>query len=287
MAVPTEISSNKMFGGLQKVFSHASSETQCEMRFGVFLPPKVLAEPGAKCPVLYYLSGLTCTEQNFVTKAGAQRQAAARGLILVAPDTSPRGCNIPGEDDAYDFGSGAGFYLDATEEKWKAHYRMFSYVTKELTALVDAHFPSNGRRGIMGHSMGGHGALTIFLKSAPLFSTLSAFAPICNPTQCPWGEKAFSGYLGADSRATWEEYDACCLLQKFSGPAPCGGILVDQGAADDFLGKGQLLPERLQAAAEKAGVPIKLRMQDGYDHSYYFMASFMEEHVNHHADGLC
>lgn len=276
------VSSFKSFGGWQEVFSHKSSELQCQMNFGVYLPPQFKVD-GDKLPVIYWLSGLTCTEQNFVTKAGAQQFAAKHGVIIVAPDTSPRGCNIEGEDEAYDFGSGAGFYVDATEEKWKTNYRMYSYVTKELRELVDKYFNTNGKQSIFGHSMGGHGALICALKNPGLYSSVSAFSPICNPMECPWGQKAFTGYLGSDKEA-WKAYDSCELLSGYSGPAL--NILVDQGKGDKFLSDGQLLTDHLEKACASAGQKATVRMQDDYDHSYFFIASFMEEHVAHHASFL-
>ena len=279
MAITT-VSSNKCFGGVQSVCSHASRETGCMMRFGVFLPPQAAAR---KVPVVYWLSGLTCTEENFIVKAGAQRVAAALGLAVIAPDTSPRGLKIAGEDEAYDFGSGAGFYVDATQTPWSRGYRMYSYVTKELPALVAATFAVDAERaGIFGHSMGGHGALTIALKNQGYYKSVSAFAPICSPMRCPWGEKALTGYLGAD-RAAWREYDATALIEDrgWSGPA----LLVDQGTSDQFL-HSQLQPDLLAEACGLAGVPHDLRMQEGYDHSYYFIASFVEDHLRFHARNL-
>ena len=276
----TTISRNKSFGGIQGTYSHESRETGCVMRFGVFIPPQ--AEAGA-VPVLFWLSGLTCTEENFVAKAGAQRIAAELGLALVAPDTSPRGLKIPGEDESYDFGSGAGFYVDATEAPWSRGYRMYSYITQELFTLVAGTFPVDAARvGIFGHSMGGHGALTLALKNPDRYKSVSAFAPICSPLRCPWGEKAFSGYLGAD-RAPWREYDATALIEDrgWAGPA----ILVDQGTGDQFL-DGQLKPELLAKACGEAGVALDLRMQQGYDHSYFFIATFIEDHLRFHALNL-
>ena len=276
----TTISRNKSFGGIQGTYSHESRETGCVMRFGVFIPPQ--AEAGA-VPVLFWLSGLTCTEENFVAKAGAQRIAAELGLALVAPDTSPRGLKIPGEDESYDFGSGAGFYVDATEAPWSRGYRMHSYITQELFTLVAGTFPVDAARvGIFGHSMGGHGALTIALKNPDRYKSVSAFAPICSPLRCPWGEKAFSGYLGAD-RAPWREYDATALIEDrgWAGPA----ILVDQGTGDQFL-DGQLKPELLAKACGEAGVALDLRMQQGYDHSYFFIGTFIEDHLRFHALNL-
>ncbi|XP_064639065.1 S-formylglutathione hydrolase-like isoform X2 [Lineus longissimus] len=278
-----EDSSTKSFGGWQKVCSHDSKELKCRMNFSIYLPPK--AEDG-KVPVLYWLSGLTCTEQNFTTKAGAQRFAAQYGLALVAPDTSPRGCNIEGEDDSYDFGSSAGFYVDATEEKWKTNYRMYSYVTSELPAIINDHFNViPDKMSIFGHSMGGHGALTIALKNPGKYLSVSAFAPICNPTQCPWGEKAFRGYLGED-REAWKAYDATELVKGYKNKDTPLVLLIDQGSADNFLTQGQLLPDHLMNACATSGVEIVYRKQDGYDHSYYFIASFIEDHLKHHAQYL-
>lgn len=270
----------RMHGGTQGVYAHQSSETDCRMEFSVFLPAE--AERGEKLPVLYWLSGLTCTWANFTEKAGAQRYAAEHGVIIVAPDTSPRAVNIPGEDDSYDFGSAAGFYVDATEEPWAKHYRMYSYITNELPALINEHFPVNEARvGLFGHSMGGHGALTIALKNPDKYKSVSAFAPICSPTRCPWGEKALSGYLG-DDRETWKNYDATILCKSTEWRSP---LLVDQGTGDEFLAE-QLKPELLKEACDGASLPLTLRMQEGYDHSYYFMASFMGDHVAHHAKAL-
>lgn len=276
----TTVARNKSFGGMQGVYSHASGETGCVMRFAVFLPPQAQTR---SVPVLYWLSGLTCTEENFVVKAGAQRVAAELGLAIVAPDTSPRGLKIPGEDDSYDFGSGAGFYVDATQAPWSHGYRMYSYVTQELFALVAAGFPVDAARtGIFGHSMGGHGALTIALKNPDRYKSVSAFAPICSPLSCAWGEKALSGYLGAD-RACWREYDATALIDArgWAGPP----MLVDQGASDQFL-ESQLKPQLLSEACARAGVPLDLRMQAGYDHSYFFISTFIEDHLRFHAQHL-
>jgi S-formylglutathione hydrolase len=274
------ISQNKSFGGTQGVYSHDATETGCPMRFGVYLPPAADKGP---VPVLYWLSGLTCTEENFIIKAGAQRIAAELGVAIVTPDTSPRGLNYPGDAASYDFGVAAGFYLDATEEPWAKGYRMYSYITKELFGLVGANFAVDPTRaGIFGHSMGGHGALTIGLKHPELFKSISAFSPIVSPTRCPWGEKALTGYLGAD-RATWADYDATLLVKSrgWSGPE----LLVDQGTADQFL-EGQLKPELLAAACQEAGVALNLRMQPGYDHSYFFISTFIEDHLRHHAKHL-
>ena len=268
---------NACFGGTQGVYKHSSQELDCEMRLAVFTPPQAEVEP---CPVVFWLSGLTCTEENFTVKAGAQRVAAELGLVIVAPDTSPRGVNVPGEDDSYDFGSGAGFYLDATEAPWSQHYRMYSYVTGELPALIFKHFPARAdRQAIMGHSMGGHGALTIALKNPDTFASVSAFAPIVAPMQVPWGEKAFGRYLGSD-RATWADYDATALIR--AGRRHPGTILIDQGLADNFLAE-QLQPNLFIDACESAGQAVELRMQLDYDHSYLFIATFIEDHLRHHA----
>jgi S-formylglutathione hydrolase len=272
----TTLEEHRCYGGIQGVYRHDSSATQCAMEFAVYVPPQ--AEHG-KVPVLYWLSGLTCTWANFTEKAGVQRHAAAHGLIIVAPDTSPRRVGLPGEDDAYDFGSGAGFYVDATEQPWVRHYRMYTYVTQELPALIEASLPiDRERRGIFGHSMGGHGALICALKNPGRYRSLSAFAPIGAPMRCPWGEKAFSGYLGND-RSTWREYDATELAAHTDWRTE---VLVDQGTADEFL-VGQLKPHLLQEAFAEAGIPLTLRYQAGYDHSYYFMASFIGQHLAHHA----
>ncbi|XP_068686796.1 S-formylglutathione hydrolase-like isoform X1 [Montipora foliosa] len=272
-----EISSAKCFGGYQKVFKHHSSELKCDMKFGVYVPPHATKE---KVPVLYWLSGLTCTEQNFITKAGAQRTAAEQGILIVAPDTSPRSCGIEGEDDSYDFGTGAGFYIDATVHKWKTNYRMFSYITKELPALIASNFPVlPEKQSVFGHSMGGHGALICFLKNPGFYKSVSAFSPICNPMQCPWGQRAFTGYLGSN-KETWKEYDATELMKNYDGPIP--DILIDQGTKDQFY-PSELLPENLVEACKSKKVPVTLRMQEGYDHSYYFISSFVEDHIKHHA----
>jgi S-formylglutathione hydrolase len=270
------ISEHKCFGGVQGYYAHASQEIGLEMKFSVYRPPQ--AKSGT-VPVLYYLAGLTCTEETFMIKAGAQRVAAELGLMLVAPDTSPRGANIPGEADAWDFGAGAGFYVDATREPWSKHYRMYSYVTRELPALIAEKFPADAsRQGIFGHSMGGHGALVCALNNPGQYRSLSAFAPIAAPMRCPWGKKAFMGYLG-DDRATWRRYDASELVRQSQFPAP---ILVDQGLADKFLPE-QLYPEVFEAACRESGQILTLRRQEGYDHGYYFISTFMEDHLRHHA----
>ncbi len=272
------VSENKCFGGIQGVYSHASRETGTPMRFSLFMPPTGLDGPP---PVLYWLSGLTCTEENFTAKAGAQRWAAERGIAVVAPDTSPRGKGVP-DEDAYDFGSGAGFYVDATSEPWAENYRMYSYVADELPALVEEHFGLDGnRRGIFGHSMGGHGALTIALRNPDRYKSVSAFAPIVAPIEVPWGRKAFTGYLGTDE-AAWADYDACRLIARHGWPRD---ILIDQGDADQFLTE-QLRPGLFEEACNRAGVDLELRLQLGYDHSYYFIATFIGEHFAWHADRL-
>ena len=275
-----KVSAWKSFEGSQEVHAHLSTETGTKMRFGLFLPPQ--ARQG-KVPLLVWLSGLTCTEENFITKAGAQRVAAELGLAILAPDTSPRGLGYAGEDDAYDFGSGAGFYVDATQEPWKKGYRMYSYLLQELLPLVTANFPvREDRVGISGHSMGGHGALTIALKNPSRFRSVSAFSPIVAPSQVPWGEKALTGYLGPD-RNTWADYDATALIASRGWKGP--KIVIDQGLADNFL-KEQLRPELFQAACEKAGVPLELNLREGYDHSYYFISTFIENHLRYHRQQL-
>jgi S-formylglutathione hydrolase len=275
-----QIGENRSFGGRQLRFKHKADSTACEMTFSVYLPPA--AESG-KVPVLYWLSGLTCTDENFVTKAGAQQYAAQHGIAIVAPDTSPRGEGVPDDPDgAYDFGLGAGFYVNATEAPWSRHYHMYDYVTEELPALVNGALPLAGDRvAISGHSMGGHGALTIALKNPAAFRSVSAFAPICSPLNCPWGEKALGGYLGED-RSAWKAYDTTELVRAAQTHLP---VLVDQGAADDFLVE-QLKPQLLEQASADAGYPMTLRHQDGYDHSYFFIASFIGEHIAFHAGHL-
>lgn len=264
-------------GGWQEVWRHDSAALNCTMNVAVYLPPQAAH---GKLPVLYWLSGLTCTEQNFITKAGAQRYAAEHGVILVAPDTSPRGDDVA-DAEGYDLGKGAGFYVNATQAPWERHYRMYDYIVEELPALVEHHFPANAARAISGHSMGGHGALTIALKNPGRYRSVSAFAPIVAPSQVPWGEKAFTAYLGND-RESWKAHDACALLKDAQERLP---LLIDQGEADEFL-EAQLKPQLLQAAAQAAGHPLTLRMQAGYDHSYYFIASFIGEHIAHHAQAL-
>ena len=274
------LSRQRSFGGWHKRYRHRADSLACDMVFAVYLPPQ--AEAGQRLPVVYWLSGLTCTDENFMQKAGAQRVAAELGVILVAPDTSPRGEGVPGDPDgAWDFGHGAGFYLNASEAPWAQHYRMYDYVVDELPALVEAHFPASDRRSISGHSMGGHGALICALKNPGRYRAVSAFAPICHPMACPWGEKAFSRYLGAD-RSRWRDWDATELIADAAERLP---ILIDQGDADGFLAE-QLKPEALEMAALAAGHPLTLRLQPGYDHSYYFIASFIESHLRHHAQAL-
>ena len=275
------VSSARSFGGTQLVYRHLSSETGTPMRFAAYLPPA--AEQGM-VPVVFFLAGLTCTEENFTVKAGAQRIASELGVMLVAPDTSPRGEGVPDDPDgAYDFGLGAGFYVDATQEPWARNYRMRSYVELELPALLAAEMPAAdmSRQSIMGHSMGGHGALTVGLRNPGRFKAISAFAPIVSPINCPWGQKALGGYLGADP-AAWRQYDACALIED---GARAEQILVDQGEADSFL-EGQLKPQLLAAACADAGIPLTLRMQPGYDHSYFFISTFIEDHLRWHAARL-
>lgn len=269
----------RCFGGWQNVYRHDSNVLNCNMNFGVYLPPQAETQ---SCPVIYWLSGLTCTEQNFITKAGAQQYAAQHGLIVVAPDTSPRGCNLPGEDDSYDFGSGAGFYLNAIQEPWAKHYRMYDYVVSELPGVIAANFPIlETHQGIMGHSMGGYGALMIALKNPGRFKSVSAFSPIVAPSQVPWGQKAFHNYLG-DNQSDWLAYDPTHLVRDTSERLP---ILIDQGEADSFL-QEQLQPEKFAAACKAVKHPLTLRMQPGYDHSYYFIATFIGDHLAHHAAAM-
>jgi S-formylglutathione hydrolase len=276
------LSEHRCFGGVVGFYRHGADTTGCAMRFAVFTPPHVTQ---GRVPVLYYLAGLTCSEETFMIKAGAQRVAAELGLMLVAPDTSPRGVPLPGDSDSWDFGVGAGFYLDATQEPWSRHYRMYSYVTRELPDLIDAHFPSDPvRRGIFGHSMGGHGALTIALKNPTRYRSVSAFAPISAPRHSPWGQKAFSGYLGPD-RGQWAEYDATELVLGLKDGPQRPPILIDQGASDQFL-KRELYPHLLEAACAKVGQRLTLRRHDGYDHGYYFVSTFIEDHLRHHAKTL-
>lgn len=270
------IEEHRCFDGRQLRWKHRAQSLDCDMHFSVYVPDQARA---AHLPVLYWLSGLTCTDENFVSKAGAQRAAAQHGVILVAPDTSPRGEDVPDDPDgAYDFGLGAGFYLNATQAPWSRHYHMEDYISRELPQLVAAEFPvDTDRCGIFGHSMGGHGAMTLGLKHPDTFRSISAFAPISSPTRCPWGHKALAGYLG-DDPARWEEYDSSLLIARSRASTP---ILVDQGDADGFL-EEQLKPELLQAAAEQSGHALELRLQAGFDHSYFFIASFIDAHIAYH-----
>jgi S-formylglutathione hydrolase len=278
--MPELLSEHPCFGGVQRFYRHDSREIGLPMRFSVFVPPQAAH---GKVPVLFYLAGLTCTEETFMIKAGAQRVAAELGLMLIAPDTSPRGANVDGESASWDFGVGAGFYLDATEPQWATHYRMYSYI-HELRELVVQALPADARRiGIFGHSMGGHGALTMALRRIDVFRSVSAFAPIAAPSQCPWGQKAFSGYLG-DDRAAWALYDASALMAQARTPFP-GGILIDQGLGDKFLAE-QLYPEAFEAACQRAAQPLTLRRHAGYDHGYYFIQTFVEDHLRFHARQL-
>lgn len=276
MATLNLLTEYKCFGGKVGFYSHPSSTCNGEMRFAVYQPPQAVSQ---SVPILYFLSGLTCTEENFMVKAGAQQFAAKYGLMLVAPDTSPRNTGIPGEDDDWDFGTGAGFYVDATIAPWSSHYRMYSYVVAELPALIAGHFPVNtDKQGIFGHSMGGHGALSVAMRNPEQYKSVSAFAPIVAPMRCPWGQKAFSRYLG-DDKESWRMYDASELVRQVGYHSP---ILIDQGTADKFLTQ-QLLPEVFEQACAQVNQSLNLRYQEGYDHSYYFIASFIEEHIRHHA----
>lgn len=274
------ISEHACHGGVQRFYRHHSAAIGLPMRFSVFLPPQV--EQG-KVPALFYLAGLTCNEETFMTKAGAQRVAAQLGMMLIAPDTSPRGANVPGESDNWDLGVGAGFYVDATTAPWSQHYRMYSYIL-ELYELVTREFPVQADSiGITGHSMGGHGALVLALRNPERFKSVSAFAPVCAPSQRPWGVKAFAAYLGSE-QAGWQQYDASALMANSKTPFP-GGILIDQGLSDKFL-TDQLFPEAFEAACQQAEQPLELRRQSGYDHSYYFISTFIEAHLQFHARQL-
>lgn len=273
-----EISANRSFGGWHKQFIHTSSVLNCEMRFAVYLPPQM--EQGEKVPVLYWLSGLTCTDENFMQKAGAHRMAAELGMMIVAPDTSPRGDDVA-DDEGYDLGKGAGFYVNATQEPWAKHYQMYDYITRELPQIIEGNFSVSDKKAIAGHSMGGHGALMITLRNPDMFVSASAFSPIVNPMNCPWGEKAFTTYLGSDEQE-WQQYDSCYLMEQAEQQIP---MLVSQGDADQFLTE-QLKPEKLQAVARKKNYPLILEIHQGYDHSYYFIASFIEQHLKFHAEHL-
>ncbi|WP_017930369.1 S-formylglutathione hydrolase [Robiginitomaculum antarcticum] len=276
------ISKNKIFGGTQAVYEHPSKACGCDMRVGVFTPSGVDSGEIKDAPVLVWLSGLTCTEQNFITKAGAQRAAEDRGIILVTPDTSPRGDHVPDIEGRYDFGKGAGFYLDATQDPWAENYNMQRYITAELTTWIAENLPVDiVKLGIFGHSMGGHGALMLHLKNQDLYKTCSAFSPIVAPSQVPWGQKAFEDYLG-DDKAKWANYDATALVTQSPSSA---NILIDQGLDDEFLAE-HLRTDIFERACAKAGQNATIRMQPGYDHSYYFIATFIEDHIRHHAEGL-
>ncbi|MFH0264621.1 S-formylglutathione hydrolase [Vibrio rumoiensis] len=277
-----QLNSNQCFGGQQQQFEHDSSVLNCQMRFSIFLPPQ--ASESNKVPVLYWLSGLTCSDENFVQKAGAQRMAAELGIAIVAPDTSPRGDDVA-DDEAYDLGKGAGFYLNATQAPWAKHYQMYDYIAYELPALIEAHFPVSDKRSISGHSMGGHGALTIGLRNAPRFKSISAFSPIASPLHCPWGHKALTAYLG-DDQALWVKYDSVELMKKIKGnEAYLPPIKVDQGLSDNFL-EEQLKPQLLENAANDVNYPFEINLCDGYDHSYFFIASFIDDHIKFHANYL-
>ncbi len=272
------VSVNKSFGGWQKQYSHQSTVLNCNMRFAIYLPPQ--ASNGKKVPVLYWLSGLTCSDENFMQKAGALRIAAELGIAIVAPDTSPRGEGVA-DDEGYDLGQGAGFYVNATQAPWNRHYQMYDYVVNELPELIEATFPVSQQRSIAGHSMGGHGALTIAMLNPERYRSMSAFSPINNPMKCPWGQKAFTAYLGKD-QSTWRNYDASELMRRATQFVPAK---VDQGLADNFLAE-QLKPEVLEAAAKVNNYPLELNLHEGYDHSYYFISSFIEEHLRFHANYL-
>lgn len=269
----------RSFEGQQLRFRHAAATLQCEMHFSVYLPPAARTGP---VPAIYWLSGLTCTDENFVQKAGAQQFAAKHGVALVVPDTSPRGDQVPDDPDgAWDFGKGAGFYVDATRAPWSQHYRMYSYITRELVQLVETHLPVTQAKSIMGHSMGGHGAMVIALREPSAWTSVSAFAPICAPSKCPWGHKALGQYLG-DDPDLWKTYDACALITGASQKIP---LLVEQGSEDAFLAE-QLQPDRLQQVCKANDYPLTYRLREGYDHSYFFIASFIEEHIAYHARHL-
>ncbi|KAK5985029.1 S-formylglutathione hydrolase [Trichostrongylus colubriformis] len=272
------VSSVRCFRGRQNVYKHHSNVLKCNMQFGAYVPDH---KDGQRLPGLFYLSGLTCTHANFMEKSGFQRYASDHGIVVVHPDTSPRGVDLPGDSESWDFGKGAGFYVDASEKPWSDHYKMYSYVTKELLESVKSLLPIDSTRlGIFGHSMGGHGAISIGLKNPDLFKSISAFAPICHPINCPWGQKALKNYLGSDTK-TWEQYDSSLLLKTYNGPPR--KILVDQGASDSFLSDGQLQPESLKSTSS---VSVEVRTQPEYDHSYYFIATFIGDHFKFHADAL-
>ena len=274
------LSSNHLFNGWHKQYSHTSNVLNCSMKFAIYCPPQ--ANSSHKVPVMYWLSGLTCTDENFMQKSGALRVAAELGIAIVAPDTSPRGEGVPDDvNQSYDFGLGAGFYVNATQAPWNTHYQMYDYILKELPEIIETHFPVNAHRCISGHSMGGHGALVQALRNPETYTSVTAFSPICNPAKSPWGIKAFSNYLG-DDESTWNQYDASQLIKSANSFTP---ILVEQGASDDFL-EEQLKPQVLIDAAKSKGYPLELNIQDGYDHSYYFISSFIEKHLRFHAEHL-
>ena len=277
------LSETNCFGGRIGFYKHSSPTNNCDMRFSVFVPPQAVH---GKVPVLTFLSGLTCTEENFMVKSGAQRVAAELGLMLVSPDTSPRGEGVPDDPDKdYDFGLAAGFYLNATQAPWAQHYQMYDYITKELPPIIFDNFPGDpGRHGLTGHSMGGHGSLVIGLRNPDMFKSLSAFAPICTTLHSPWGQKALGHYLG-DDQSTWTDYDACEVARRSGDVTKFDRILVDQGADDPYLAE-QLKPELLEAACKESGLPLELRIHDGYDHGYYFISTFIEEHLRFHAERL-
>ncbi|XP_068157063.1 S-formylglutathione hydrolase isoform X2 [Drosophila tropicalis] len=275
------VSSAKCFEGEQRVYKHRSNTLNCDMNFGVFLPAAAIEDKTA-CPVVFFLSGLTCTHENFIQKSGFQQHAAKHGLIVVNPDTSPRGVELPGQDDAYDFGSGAGFYVDAKQEPWSKHYHMYSYVTQELVDIVNANFSVvPGKRGIFGHSMGGHGALICALKNPGLYQSVSAFAPIANPTECPWGKKALAGYISSNE-SDWAQWDATKLVAEYASTPQ--ELFIDQGLADNFLTAKQLLPENLLAAADSnEHIQTIYKQREGYDHGYFYISTFVGEHIAYHA----
>ena len=273
-----QIASNRTYGGRHERYTHQSVSTKTRMGFAIYLPPQ--AEQGNRDPAVYWLSGLTCNDENFMQKAGAQRMAAELGIAIIAPDTSPRGEGVA-DDAGYDLGQGAGFYVNASEDPWAEHYQMYDYIVTELPELIEANFPVSQRRAIAGHSMGGHGALTIALKNPQRYASVSAFSPIVNPVACPWGQKAFAAYLGEDT-TSWAEYDATLLMATGAGTIPA---LVDQGTEDEFLAD-QLLPENLLKVVNEREYPLTLRYQEGYDHSYYFIASFIDDHLRFHAEHL-
>src|SRR5690554_3177163 len=272
------VSANKIFGGWHKQYSHTSKTLNCNMQFAIYLPPQVAK--GVKVPVLYWLSGLTCTDENFMQKAGAMRMAAELGIAIVAPDTSPRGNDVA-DDEGYDLGKGAGFYVNAIQAPWNKHYQMYDYIVKELPELIEATFPVSNKRAISGHSMGGHGALVIGMHNPDRYTSMSAFSPITNPVNVPWGQKAFTAYLGSD-KETWQQYDASELMRKATTFVPAK---VDQGGADNFL-EEQLTPEVLEQAAKASNYPLELHIHEGYDHSYYFISSFIDDHLRFHAEHL-